>query len=248
MIWSIACLFNVFYWQINNPTNIFQSKNQKSNLTTFKLLLWLLRILFVYQSAALCYRTKTNSIQQRNNKTKTLTFPTLEMSSDLFKQQVTKWRRSSFCRKEWNGLKTFILWQNEYAPTIISGISVFEVMTCIENIFAFLWALIITVLLQSSESALWGWECSAAAPGATWQSVLGSAAGPAWSVRPGKRNIGCSLVILHYGNCTSCYKIDGLFSCLVPSSSILSTGETRMLLWALVIDTFIISRTIATGL
>lgn len=81
---------------------------------------------------------KTNSIQQRNNKTKTLTFPTLEMSSDLFKQQVTKWRRSSFCRKEWNGWKTFILWHNEYASTIISRISVFEVMTCIENIFCLL--------------------------------------------------------------------------------------------------------------
>lgn len=39
-------------------------------------------------------------------------------------------------------------------------------------------------LLQSSESALWGWGCSAAAPGATWRSVLGSAAGPAWSGRP----------------------------------------------------------------
>lgn len=39
--------------------------------------------------------------------------------------------------------------------------------------------------LQFSESALWGWGCSAAALVAAWQSVLGSAARPAWWEQPG---------------------------------------------------------------
>lgn len=42
----------------------------------------------------------------------------------------------------------------------------------------------ITVHLRSSESALWGWGCSAAALEATWRSALGSAAGPAWWEQP----------------------------------------------------------------
>lgn len=43
----------------------------------------------------------------------------------------------------------------------------------------------VTALRLSSESALWGWGCSAAALGATWRSVLGSAAEPAWWEQPG---------------------------------------------------------------
>lgn len=54
-------------------------------------------------------------------------------------------------------------------------------------------------LLQSSESVLWGWGCSAAAPGATWRSVLGSAAGPAWSGRPGEKQ--CANIVIQEDKC-----------------------------------------------
>lgn len=108
---------------------------------------------------------------------------TNETPSDLWEQKVTRWSPAG---------KSHALNKSQNSKNQLNG----GLDGAYPKPVRLSWT--VTALRLSSESALWGWGCSAAAPGATWRSVLGSAAEPAWWEQPGGQKEEKRGLILHH--------------------------------------------------